>query len=303
MFSSVLCPVDFSDHAREALRHAFCWAGRFDASLTVLSVNDPRLVRAAVSAYGPGYLEHKVETMLGELITETVPGSFRWAPKTRLLVSDHAHPEQSILEVARQERAGLVVMGTHGVAGYRKVVFGSTTEKVLREAPVPVLAVPKIEHPTVSLEPDEPVFHFERILVPVDFGPSAEADLQVAADLAQRLKKSILLFHVVEPSHGPPRWPEPLDAETRIRVAEATEQIDELPARLGLGRRVETLVTVGWPPDEIAVATAEKNARLVVVGLGGAPGGSGRSPGSIAYRILCVAPAPVLALPPPPFSE
>jgi nucleotide-binding universal stress UspA family protein len=49
---------------------------------------------------------------------------------------------ETILKTAGEKEADLIVMGTHGLTGWRRLIFGSVTERVLRSAPCPVLAVP-----------------------------------------------------------------------------------------------------------------------------------------------------------------
>jgi nucleotide-binding universal stress UspA family protein len=50
---------------------------------------------------------------------------------------------QAVLDEARRSRADLIVMGTHGRSGFKHLILGSVAEKVIREAPVPVLTVPE----------------------------------------------------------------------------------------------------------------------------------------------------------------
>ncbi|MBE0616426.1 MAG: universal stress protein, partial [Proteobacteria bacterium] len=54
----------------------------------------------------------------------------------------HGEPWEQILETARETKADLVVMGTHGRKGLDRALFGSTAERVLRRSTVPVMAVP-----------------------------------------------------------------------------------------------------------------------------------------------------------------
>src|SRR5262249_48385290 len=63
-------------------------------------------------------------------------------PALRVERAARAGPSrQAILEAAAEFRADLIVMGTHGRTGFRRLVLGSVTEEVLRKAPCPVLTV------------------------------------------------------------------------------------------------------------------------------------------------------------------
>ena len=57
-------------------------------------------------------------------------------------------PAAEIISCGVGEQAALIVMGTHGRSGYRRMFFGSVTEDVLRRSSIPVLAVPRspLEH-------------------------------------------------------------------------------------------------------------------------------------------------------------
>ena len=77
----------------------------------------------------------------------------------------------------------------------------------------------------------------------------------------------------------------------------ARTKMDTFVAPLGIGLQLETLVTMGSPADEIGAIAAEHNVGLIVMGLLGISGLRGTRPGSVAYRVLCLATAPVLALP------
>ena len=82
----------------------------------------------------------------------------------------------------------LIVMGTHGRAGFERVVLGSVTEKVLRRAPCPVLTVPRNVADAV---PAPPVL-FTRIVCAVDFSDCSIHALNYAMSLAQEADHAYL---------------------------------------------------------------------------------------------------------------
>jgi hypothetical protein len=61
------------------------------------------------------------------------------SPEATVLIGD---PATEIVALARREHAQLIVIATHGLSGYRKMLVGSTIEKVLRQTTVPVLIAP-----------------------------------------------------------------------------------------------------------------------------------------------------------------
>ena len=95
-------------------------------------------------------------------------------------------PAGEILRTARRERCDLIVMSTHGLTGARKFFFGSTTERVLRETTVPVLATPATDDGPDDLDQARRIVG--RILVPVDLTIASSLQELTASRLAQALR-------------------------------------------------------------------------------------------------------------------
>ena len=139
----ILVPTDFSDTASHAIRYASDLAKRIGASLSVVyadAFTPPIDYSATVGAWGESSLarlkllaEEQLDDDARANINPTVPYD------TVVLV---ATPLDGILALARESGAGLIVMGTHGRTGVRRLLVGSVTEGVMRKAEVPVIAVP-----------------------------------------------------------------------------------------------------------------------------------------------------------------
>ena len=119
----------------------------------------------------------------------------------------------------------------------------------------------------------------------------------MALELTKGFSIPLLVVHVVSSIRGAARWRETLAVHERILLARARTKMDTFVAPLGTGLQIEILVTTGSPADEIGAVAAERNVGLIVMGLVGTSGLLGARPGSVAYRVLCLATAPVLALP------
>ena len=124
---SILCPVDLSEQSRQALLWASAIARYRGGELTVLSVIEPLLAQAAGIRLGVDLAREEAEPALREFVDATLPERVRQASHVRIeaTVGD---PAERILQTARRLNAGLIVMGTHGLGGFRKLVLGSTTE-------------------------------------------------------------------------------------------------------------------------------------------------------------------------------
>jgi len=295
-FHSILCPVDFSDHSVQAFRLAAGLAGRGHGELTALAVAEPLLVEAAATArYGAHYVEDELKKELQALVSSEIPAGAAWAPATRLAVTTgSAHA--AILEYAAAGKTDLIVMGTHGLGGYRKMVFGSVTERVLRRSPVPVLVTPRLAHEVVRLSAAEPEFRMATVMAPVDLGPGSAQSVHMAAAMAASLGASLLVVHVVAEVRAPAGLSQIIPVQMELVQESARGQLRQLVADHAPGVRADVKIGMGTPADEIARLATEGDVGLIVMGLTGRDVAT-NPPGSVAYRVLTMASVPVLAVP------
>ena len=288
----VLCPIDFSEPSRAALRYAAAIAVHAGAGLTLLTVNDPLLAEAADMAGGSGRLAADARVELEKFYRDSLPGSAR-RPAAGFVVS--TGPAAAEILRHAKEGADLLVMSSHGATGIRKLFFGSTTERVLRETSVPVLVVPRGDPGPETMADMKKVVR--RILVPVDLSAALEDQVRVAAGLAETFAAPLLLEHIVEPvravvpGHA---YAANVDSERRGR---AEQRLNALVATLPPAARPEALVMFGEPSEEISKIANDRGVGLIVLGLH-ASALLGARMGSVTYRVLCVTNALVLALPP-----
>ncbi len=296
--ASILCPIDFSDSSRGALRHAAAGAARFGARLTLLAVHDPLLAEAAALQLGPEQLTTETIKELENFYRHSVdPRPDEVDVRLECAVGK---PAPEILRIAHERACDLIVMASGGATGFRKLFFGSTTERVLRETTVPVLVTYGIE--SLQVQPGDLGRLVRRVLVPVDLTDASEHQVLAARSVAEAFHVPLLLLHVVEPVRmmiaAQPRQPK-IDAERRYR---AERQLDAAAARLPAALKPETLVAFGEPAEEIAKVAGDREAGLIVMGLHSSPL-LGPRMGSVTYRVLCLAHRPVLALPPQPVAS
>ena len=148
-FRRILFPTDFSACALEALPKACELASVSRAALVlvhVLPVEPPTpwdvppyadfgLAVMPESEYRLR-LEQEVGRRLAALAVEHLPAELE-----RVLVIKSGDPAREIVATAAEQRCDLIMMATHGWAGWRHLVFGSVAEKVLRESDRPVLVI------------------------------------------------------------------------------------------------------------------------------------------------------------------
>jgi nucleotide-binding universal stress UspA family protein len=147
----ILAPTDFSESARHALTYALSFAREYEAELLLLHVVEAVPVGYASDLFPvpmarvfeelAGYARNELDKLAGEARERGV--------KARELVVQ-GKPATEIARVAREETVDLIVLGTHGKGVLDKALFGSTTERVVRNAPCPVLTCRLSEHEFVD---------------------------------------------------------------------------------------------------------------------------------------------------------
>ena len=291
---SILCPVDFSEASRGALRYAAAIAGHFGTRLLVLSVEDPLLTEAMDAGTGLVWRPEDSAAELSRFAAATLddgpPGA---SPEYQVAVG---RPAAEILRVSRERSVDLIVISSHGRTGLPKLLFGSTTERVLRETVNPVLVTPPIDPGPIRIEDAQTLVR--RVLVPVDLSPASVSQVKAAARLAAGLNVGLVLANVIE-SH---RYR--LLAGTAAASHAAAEhelvverRLRELLATAADTRHGEIVVAHGAPGLEIARIARARRAGLIVMGLHGSPL-LGPRMGSVTYRVLCLVQGLVLAIPP-----
>ena len=161
---------------------------------------------------------------------------------------------------------------------------------------VPVLVAPPPEQtPPATIAPRIEV---SCVLAPVDFKDDSVTDVRAAGALVRSLGVPLLLVHVVAPLKGLERLRPQLDTHNPIQIERAEQQIQRFASQVGRPASIETVIGVGSPAEEITRIAVERRAGLIVMGLRNQEHLFGPRPGSVAYRVLSLAPARVLALPP-----
>jgi nucleotide-binding universal stress UspA family protein len=291
---TILAPVDFSDASRGALRYARVIAEHFGARLVILAVEDPLLTEAIDLGTGHVWDPEDTRRELAHFVSGALGGNPLKTTDVEYEVAV-GKPAKQILQIAKEKPCDLIIMSTHGLTGMRKMFFGSTTERVLRETAVPVLAVPATD--AVPHSSDDIRRSIGRILVPVDLSPASVYQVQVARALSEALKVSMLATYVVEPVRSPLAAKLHLPSIELERKTRAEDALAELLATVPRGLHPEALVAYGDPAEEIAKVARDRHAGLIVIGLHGSPM-LGPRMGSVTYRVLCLVPSLVLALPP-----
>ena len=139
MYDTILLPTEENPGVEQAVELAIDLADRYDAELHVLYVAEDADHRLADIPVGNRRAELSSEGEEAISLVEDAARDAGVSVQTRVGVGE---PHHSILEHMQRVSADFVVMGTHGRTGVNRLLAGSVAEKVLRQADVPVLAVP-----------------------------------------------------------------------------------------------------------------------------------------------------------------
>jgi nucleotide-binding universal stress UspA family protein len=161
MYAHILLSTDGSDVARKGLEHGFALAKALNAKVTVITVTEPlpitvteplSMVEPLSINFGSGHaggwsaeevdrFDAASEERAGKVLDEAQAMAEHIGISAELLHIPNAHPASAMIETAKSRGCDLIVMGSHGRRGLRKLFLGSQTSEVLADASVPVLVV------------------------------------------------------------------------------------------------------------------------------------------------------------------
>jgi universal stress protein A len=139
---TILCPTDFSEPSLLGLSTALELANLFKSEIKivyVLPVLPPSPTDPNYEFVIPEYeniLHKDSQKKLDEIIKTKVPAGIK-----ATAVVGHGNPAKEIVRIAEEDKVDLIVIATHGGAGWHHLIMGSVAEKVIRHAPCPVYAV------------------------------------------------------------------------------------------------------------------------------------------------------------------
>jgi nucleotide-binding universal stress UspA family protein len=285
---SILCPVDFSEFSARAYDYAQSLADHYHASVSLLHVIGPR----AGEHFHPGAnnlitknLEDYAKDDIKQFTHEHTHGEVKPAVCARV-----GPVRKTILQVAAEKKADLIIMGTRGHSEGTRGLLGSVTEYVLRHASCPVLAVHSQRHDFIG--PDDKnhdTVPIRKILFCTDLSPFSERALHYALSLATEYAAELTLLHVIEDLAGK------LDIEKE--TARAKREMERpIPQDAYRSCAIKSLVRVGKVYEQIVKQEAESEADLVVMGIHGRNVVDLALVGSTTHRVLQLGRCPVITV-------
>jgi nucleotide-binding universal stress UspA family protein len=294
-FKNILVATDFSEASRRALECATAIAGGHEGQLFILHAM-PSEARMPIPLDPlPVTLDRPLSEAQQHLEELKGMEALREIPHEEVV--ERGPVVEVVTNFVRKHHIDLLIVGTHGRTGLKKLVLGSVSEELFRSAPCPVLTVGP------SAEPGRGV---RRVLFATDFGHASRQALPYAIEFANKRNGELILLHLVPPmpvEYVGPFWYPGTDVVERQEASQrkAMQQLRELlPSDHGLTCHVERVVENHLVPEGIPRFAAERNADLIVLGIKesglGAPRLTAHMPWATAHDVVCRAHCPVLTI-------
>ena len=187
-FENILVATDFSEASKQALE----WA----EAITELNEGQLFILHALPSE---PHLQVPLDPLPASADRELSNATLNLEKIVSTDLLGHTHHEEilkrgpvaaAVLDTIERKKTDLLVLGTHGRTGLKKIVIGSTAEELFRCAPCPVLTV----GPSAAR-----IGPIRKVLFATDFGPSSLQALPYAIDLANSTGGELTLLHLVQP--------------------------------------------------------------------------------------------------------
>jgi nucleotide-binding universal stress UspA family protein len=293
-FKNILVATDFSDASRHAVQCA----------ATVIENNEQLFLLHVLTP--EAYLPVGLDPLPPEIDPAFTTASHNLNALVWSESLDRLHHEvilrrgpmwDEVSDVIEQKQIDLLVLGTHGRTGFKKLVLGSIAEELFRRASCPVLTV----GPAAA-----PIRPIRRVLYATDFGPASLQALPYAIDFANKNGGELILLHLVSPmpvEYIGPFWYPGTDVIEREEASkrESIKQLHNLlPSNSGLKCSVEHVVEVHLAPEGLINFANERNVDLVVMGVRASGASAARLashlPWATTHEVVRYAECPVLTI-------
>ena len=273
ILQKILVPLDGSRTAESVLPYIRDLAPRFDSHVDVLGTGMGKKERR-VNLLLEDYTKRMAVNLCGDSI-EAEP------------ILLYGNAADKILDYTAQNEIDLIVMATHGRSGITRWWMGSVAEKVINEAPTPVLLIPSKRPKKSDIAKKS---SFLKILVPLDGSDIGQAALPYVEALAIETGASVDLLQVISPPGtveasilGGSDWRKFVKAMQDA----AEEYLNSIAEKLnGKGIKTACEVVTGDPADKIVEFAEDNKISLIAMSTHGRTGLARWMLGSVTDKVL-----------------
>jgi nucleotide-binding universal stress UspA family protein len=254
---NVLFATDFSPCSNAALPYATSFARRHNATLHAVHVRltDADLLFMSPDNW-PGALEDEDKQVRGNI--EQLETQLRGLPHD--VLTPKGKVADALARIVAEKKIDLLVLGTHGRTGVRKLFAGSVAEEVFRSSSCAVLTV----GPKVSSEPSGQI-QFRHILFATDFSEDSLAALPLAISLAEEDEARLSILHVIDQPAAGIMHLEDVRRSLKARLQELVKPEDYPWCRAECS--VEFSRQFAPPAERILEIAQDRAVDLIVVGV------------------------------------
>ena len=278
---TIVVATDLHGEAEAALEYARKLAGAYGARIVLAHGLDP-LEYADVHDVPEQVLEElnvQARSMLEKLSGDLLADGIRSHSEVR-----QGDVVQTLVDVARDYEAGLIVVGSKGREGAGPIVVGAITERLVRTACCPVLAVAA----DWNAGPNRPA-PGGPVLLAIERNEAAMEAARTAYSLAEVFRRQLLILHARTP------------AEATAFLNPCSTRIEDYGIRPGGNVLVDCMIKDGDAAGAILEAIAQRHPCVLVIGAKRASQTPG--PHGTAFTLLARSRVPVLCVPPSPDSQ
>ncbi len=278
--NKILLATDFSPESENSLQCAISLGKRYGSTVFLTHVLSVERSIAAGEAW-PALADvtrHNAERSMAKLESTE---DLKFLPHEVIMRS--GDPGEVISEIVSDKNVDLIVMGTQGHGGIKKLFLGSTAENVIRHVTCPVLTVgPHVR----SLSPNR----LGHIFCASDFSSGSTRALTYALTLAEEDRSELTLLHVIESESLS-------ESELLEWKRQDREKLSQMvPSDADLAYKPEIEVETGIPEVEIVRLADSRNAELIVMGCHTGGVVSTHLPWTTLHYVLQRAHCPVLTV-------
>ncbi|MGH9499346.1 MAG: universal stress protein [Terriglobales bacterium] len=298
-FRRVVIATDFSAASERALAHALPLIRRYGSAVSIVHAIPAETVTFEAMPQEFDRQHAQAEQEMERLTSEAhVKEMFAH------VVVETGSVWEVLSSIIQREDADLLVMGTRGRTGVKKLMLGSVAEEVLRRATCPVLTIGP------SVAPVAPgKVAFKTILFATDFGPASPKAFACALALAEDCDAKLILLHMVPPMPGVNVGPgiygpgfylaqDLAEWQSKIRKDSARRLMELVPPDAKLKHAPEYVVGLDFLPEGILGTATAHDADLIVMGANrtGSALVAAHTPWSLTHDVICKAKCPVLTI-------
>jgi nucleotide-binding universal stress UspA family protein len=255
---NILYLTDFSQPSEAALPFAISIAREYGAKIHAFHVLIPAVYT---------YTTPETDTTAVETQEDEAEANMR-----RVNAQLSGLPHESVIErnsgvwpaldaAVKESAIDLIIVGTHGRTGAKRLLMGSVAEEIFRRSHAPVLTIGPSEKHGVHRGG-----RFHHVLFATDFSKESLAAAPYALSMAQENEARLTLLHVM-------KQPEALDKTVEDRISSAMFRLRGIvPASAEDWCRPDAVVRFGTPADQILNVARETDADLIVLGVRGRKG-------------------------------